>query len=191
MGSKNEQAVNITQMLREWGEGDEKALEELMPLVYNELHRRAARYLRRERMNHTLQTTALVNEAYLKLAAQNRVEWKNRDHFFAVAAQAMRRILVDHARARHRQRRGGTAETLPLDEALLAAAEENNVDILALDEALTRLAQVDKRQEKLVELRYFSGLSLEDSARMLGISKATAARDWDFAKAWLYREMTR
>ncbi len=191
MGRKDEQAVNITQMLREWGEGDEKALEELMPLVYNELHRRAASYLRRERMNHTLQATALVNEAYLKLAAQNRVEWKNRDHFFAVAAQAMRRILVDHARARHRQRRGGAAEALPLEEALLAAAEENNVDILALDEALTRLAKVDKRQEKLVELRYFSGLSLEDSARMLGISKATAARDWDFAKAWLYREMTR
>jgi RNA polymerase sigma factor (TIGR02999 family) len=191
MGLREPKSENITQMLHDWAEGDVSALDDLLPIVYSELHRRAAAYLRRERANHTLQATALVNEAYLKLAEQSRVDWKNRDHFFAVAAQAMRRILVDHARARHRQRRGGSEEDLPLEDALLAGAEAGNVDILALDEALTRLAKLNKRQEELVELRYFSGLSLEDSARMLGISRATAARDWDFARAWLYREMTR
>ena len=191
MNETERKAPQITQMLRDWGDGKPAALDELMPLVYSELRRRAAGYLRHERPNHSLQTTALVHEAYLKLIDQRRVDWKNRDHFFAIAAQAMRRILVDHARKRHRLRRGGSDEDVPLEEAMVAAALENNIDIAALDEALTKLSSVDKRAESLVELRYFSGLSLEESARVLGISKATAARDWDFAKAWLHREMTR
>lgn len=182
---------NITQMLRDWGDGKPGVIDDLLPLVYSELHRQAAAYLRRERPNHTLQTTALVNEAYLKLIDQRHVEWKSRGHFFAIAAQVMRRILVDHARTRHREKRGGSAEDVPLEEALLAVADESDVDVIALDEALTRLAKFDPEQERLVELRYFAGLSLDEAADVLGISRATAAREWAVAKAWLHRELTR
>ena len=182
---------DITEMLRAWGDGKPEALDELMPHVLSELRRQADRYLRRERTNHTLQTTALVNEAYLRLAGQKNVEWQSRSHFFAVAAQAMRRILVDYAKHRHRLKRGGSGEDLPLEEALLAAASESNVDIAALDEALKRLAKFDARQEQLIELRYFGGMTLNEAADYMGISRATAAREWQVAKAWLYRELTR
>ena len=182
---------NITEMLHQWSNGKTEVMNELLPLIYDELHRRAAAYLRRERPNHTLQATALVNEAYLKLIDQRDDGWHDREHFFAIAAQAMRRILVDHARNRHRQKRGGSKEDLPLEEALFAAAGEANVDLIALDEAMAKLAKFDAQQERLVELRYFGGLSLDEAAIALGISRATAARDWQMAKAWLHRELTR
>jgi RNA polymerase sigma factor (TIGR02999 family) len=163
-----------------------------MPLVYEELHRRASQYLRRERHNHTLQTTALINEAYLKLIDQRDVRWESRIHFFAIAAQAMRRILVDYAKMRNREKRGGAGYDLPLDEALqIQVKEENSVDLIALDKALTRLAEIDEQQVRVVELRYFADLSLEATAEALHISRATAARDWSMAKAWLLRELTR
>lgn len=186
-----EKSANITQLLREWGDGRREALDELLPHIYAELHRQAGRALRRERQNHSLQTTALVHEAYLKLVDQRKVEWKSRSHFFAIAATAMRRILVDYARNRKREKRGGANDNLPLEEAFLAAADEMNVDLIALDEAMTRLAEFDPQQERIVELRYFSGLSLDETAETLDISRATVARDWDVAKAWLYRELTR
>src|SRR6185369_11200298 len=182
---------NITQMLHEWSSGKAEVMNELLPLIYDELHKRAAAYLRRERPNHTLQATALVHEAYLKLIDQRDDSWQDREHFFAIAAQAMRRILIDHAKNRHRRKRGGSNEDLPLEEALLAAADETNVDLIALDEAMTKLAKLDPQQERIVELRYFGGLSLDEAASALGISRATAARDWQVAKAWLHREMTR
>jgi RNA polymerase sigma-70 factor, ECF subfamily len=162
-----------------------------LPYVYNELRRRAARYLRHERINHTLQPTALVHEAYLKLVDQATVEWKDRGHFYAVAAQAMRRILVDHAKHKNRAKRGGPGADLELDPELEMPAAQNNVDIQALDEALSRLAHFDRQQERLVELRYFVGLSLEETADAMNISRATAAREWQLAKAWLHRELTR
>lgn len=186
-----EKSANITQLLREWGDGRREALDELLPHIYAELHRQAGRALRRERQNHSLQTTALVHEAYLKLVDQRKVEWKSRSHFFAIAATAMRRILVDYARNRKREKRGGANDNLPLEEAFLVAADEMNVDLIALDEAMTRLAEFDPQQERIVELRYFSGLSLDETAETLDISRATVARDWDVAKAWLYRELTR
>ena len=183
---------NITTLLQQWSEGRTEALDELLPQVYDELRKRASAYLKRERPGHTLQTTALVHEAYLKLVDQRMPGgWNDRGHFFAIAAQAMRRILVDHARHRHREKRGGPDEALPLEEALLAVADESDLDLVALDEALTRLAEIDPHQQKLVELRYFAGLSLDDAASALGISRATAAREWQMAKAWLHRELTR
>jgi len=182
---------NITEMLRQWSGGKMEVMDDLLPLIYDELRRRAAAYLRRERPNHTLQPTALVHEAYLRLIDQRQDNWASRDHFFAIAAQAMRRILVDHARGRHRQKRGGSNEDLPLEDALLAAADEASVDLIALDEAMKRLAKLDPQQERIVELRYFGGLSLDEAANALSISRATAARDWQVAKAWLHREMTR
>ena len=181
----------ITRMLREWGDGNQRALEELMPVVYDELHRQAARYLRHERPNHTLQTTALIHEAYLRLIDQKNVNWECRTQFFAIAAQLMRRILVDHARAKHRLKRGGEVETLPLHEATIAIDKGRSVDLIALDEALNRLAELDERQARVVELRYFSGLTLEETAAALKISRATVANDWSMAKAWLHRELTR
>src|SRR3982750_352557 len=187
---QRESGTNITQLLHEWSDGKPGAINDLLPLVYSELHRQAVAYLRSERGNHTLQPTALVHEAYLKLVGQRDVEWKSRGHFFAIAAQAMRRILVDYAKTRKRQKRGGADENVPLEEALIAA-DETNVDIIALDEALKRLAESDPQQERVVELRYFAGLSLEETAATLGISRATAARDWTMAKAWLHRELTR
>ncbi len=190
-----EQAVNkskeITRMLQEWSGGKQEALDALLPLVYEELHRQASRYLRRERAGHTLQTTALIHEAYLKLIDQREVNWQNRAHFFGIAAQAMRRILVDYARERHRAKRGGIGENLPLEEAALVVSEERRVDLVALDEALTRLAKFDERQARIVELRYFSGLSIEETAEVLGISPATVKSDWNVAKAWLRHEITR
>ena len=192
MQSRTPERSNITALLHEWSEGRTEALDELLPKVYDELHRRASAYLKHERPGHTLQTTALVHEAYLKLVDQRAVSgWNDRGHFFAVASQAMRRILVDYARQRHREKRGGVEEALPLEEALLAVADEADLDLVALDEALNRLAEIDPDQEKLVELRYFAGLSLDDAASALGVSRATAAREWQTAKAWLRRELTR
>ncbi|MBA3633768.1 MAG: sigma-70 family RNA polymerase sigma factor [Acidobacteria bacterium] len=185
------QTHEITQMLHEWSDGNHVALEELMPLVYTELHKQAARFLRRERQDHTLQTTALIHETYIKLIDQREVNWENRAHFFAIAANLMRRILVDHARAKHREKRGGDYLKLPLEEAALVVSNEKTIDLIALDEALNRLAKVDAQQARVVELRYFGGLSLEETAAVLKISRTTVAEDWAMAKAWLHRELTR
>ena len=180
----------ITLWLQQWSSGKEDALEALMPVVYAELHRQAANYLRRERVGHTLQATALINEVYLKLIDQREVNWKNRAHFFGIAAQAMRRILVDHARSRHRDKRGGNAENLPLEAAEFATSPDGtSVDLIALDEALTRLGDLDERQSKIVELRFFSGMSVEETAEALGISPATVKNEWRTAKAWLFLEL--
>src|SRR6478672_1144059 len=178
-------------MLHECSRGKAAAWNDLLPFVYDELHRQAARYMRRERPDHTLQTTALIHEAYLKLIDQRNVNWESRTHFFAIAAQAMRRILVDYAKTAHRKKRGGNDIKLPLDEAELATSKERSVDLIALDEALEKLAKQDPQQARIVELRYFSGLTLEETAEALHISRATVASDWSIAKVWLYRELTR
>ena len=182
---------NITRMLRQWSDGNREVLEELMPLVYDELHRQAARFLSRERKDHTLQTTALIHETYLKLIDQREVSWESRTHFFAIAANLMRRILVDYARAKQREKRGGDYLILPLEEAEPVVGKEKSIDLMALDEALTRLEKIDKRQARIVELRYFGDLTLEETAKALGISRTTVADDWAMAKAWLHRELTR
>ena len=161
-----------------------------MPVVYAELRRQASGYLRRERAGHTLQTTALIHETYLKLIDQRAVNWQNRAHFYGIAAQAMRRILVDYARGRHREKRGGIVENLPLDAATLVSSGEKSIDLIALDEALKRLAEFDERQAQIVELRYFSGLTIEETAEILHLSPATVKSDWNVAKAWLRREIT-
>ncbi|HEX7295725.1 MAG TPA: sigma-70 family RNA polymerase sigma factor [Pyrinomonadaceae bacterium] len=180
---------DITQMLIDWSNGDREALSKLMPVVYMELRRQAARHLRRERAGHTLQTTDLIHEAYLRLVDQKNVRWQSRAHFYAVAAQSMRRILVDHARRRHRAKRGGNSTiALPLDEELVMAAD-SNADLLALDEALNRLAAIDPRQSQIVELRFFSGLTIEETATVTGFSKTTVKDDLNMAKAWLRREL--
>jgi RNA polymerase sigma factor (TIGR02999 family) len=184
-------AAAITQMLREWSDGKAEALENLLPLVYAELHRQAASFLRKERPGHTLQTTALINEAYLRLIDRRSVNWQNRAHFFAVAAQAMRRILVDYAKAKHRKKRGGNDIKLSLDGVTLVASKEKGIDLVALDEALDKLSERDKQQASVEELRYFSGLSLEETAEVLDESRATVARDWESARAWLHRELTK
>ena len=178
-------------MLREWSDGKPEVLDNLLPLVYAELHRQAAGFLRKERPDHTLQTTALINEAYLRLIDRRDVNWQSRAHFFAVAAQAMRRILVDYAKAKHRRKRGGDDIKLPLEEATLVATKEKGIDLIALDEALDKLAERDVQQARIVELRYFSGLSLEETAEALHVSRATVARDWEAARAWLHRELTK
>jgi RNA polymerase sigma-70 factor, ECF subfamily len=167
----------ITALLQDWSNGNTEVLEELMLLVYDELRRQAARFLRRERPDHTLQATALI--------AQKEVEWQNRRHFFAIASTAMRRILVDHARERNREKRGGSEENLPLDIALNVSASEKSIDLIALDEALNCLAKMNERQARVVELRYFSGLSNDETAEVLGVSNATVRNDWNLAKAWL------
>ena len=183
-------APDITQILQEWSDGKREALDELMPLVYEELRRQASNYLRRERPDHTLQTTALINEAYLKLVDQKNVKWQNRAHFFAIAAQAMRRILVDYARAKRREKRGGGAEKTSLEEVTMIAAPENkSVDLIALDRALTRLAKLDEQKSRIVELRYFSGLSVGETAEVMNVSRNTVERHWTMAKAWLHREL--
>jgi RNA polymerase sigma-70 factor, ECF subfamily len=185
-----DQRPEITLWLQEWSSGKENALDALMPIVHAELHRQATNFLRRERVGHTLQATALINEVYLKLIDQREVNWKNRAHFFGIAAQAMRRILVDHARSRHRDKRGGDAENLPLEAAEFAVSSSGpSVDLIALDEALTRLAQLDERQSRIVELRFFSGLSVEETAEALGVSPATVKNEWRTAKAWLFQEL--
>lgn len=176
-------------MLQEWGDGNADALDRLMPVVYDELRRQASRFLRKERQGHTLQTTALIHEAFIKLLGQEDVAWQNRSHFFAIASQAMRRILVDHARTRHREKRGGAAEDLPLDDAFQIGAPQKSMDLVALDEALTRLEQFDPRQARVVELRYFSGLTNDETAEILNVSNATVRNDWTIAKAWLRAEL--
>ena len=180
----------ISRLLQAWSEGNRNALDDLLPLVYDELRRQAHRFLRKERRNHTLQTTALVHEAYLNLIEQRRVNWQNRDHFFAIAANLMRRILVNYANARHRMKRGGAAENVELDESMLITVQTTEVDLLDLDQALERLAKMDKQQVQIVELRYFSGLTLEETAEVLGVSPATVKRDWRSTKAWLLRELS-
>ena len=189
MGQTLDRPPEITLWLQEWSVGKAEALEALMPAVYDELHRQAASYLRRERAGHTLQPTALINEAYLKLIDQQHVNWQNRAHFFGIAAQAMRRILVDHAKSRHRDKRGGNAENLALEAAELAVSKTKSVDLIALDEALKRLAELDERQARIVELRFFSGMSVDETAEALGISAATVKNDWRTAKAWLFLEI--
>ena len=186
-----EQTREITQMLHKWSNGDEQALESLMPMVYGELRKQAARFLRRERPNHTLQATALINEAYLKLIDQRKLQFDSRSHFFALSAKLMRRILVDHARKKNREKRGGNAETIALDEMMVGDKDGKSVDLLALDEALDRLETHDKRLARIVELKYFSGLSMEETAEALKISRTTVATDWALAKAWLFRELTK
>ena len=181
-------AHQVTQLLVRWREGDQRAFDELMPLVHTELHRLAAHYMRGERLGHTLQTSALVNEAYLRLAAHEEIQWQDRAHFFAVAAQAMRRILVDHARRRGNLKRGGGAPRVALDEALIVSAERM-AEVVALDDALARLAEIAPRKSQLVELRFFGGLSIEEAAEVLGVSPGTVMRDWTFVKAWLRREI--
>jgi RNA polymerase sigma-70 factor (ECF subfamily) len=181
-------ADNLTGLLIEWRQGDKAALDKLTPLVYDEMRRLAHRYVRRERDGHTLQTTALVNEVYLRLAGQQNVEWQDRAHFFGVIAQVMRHILIDHARARHYAKRGGTAEHVPLEDADLMSAQRA-AELVALDEALDELARLDRRKSRVVELRYFGGLSLEETAEVLEISVMTVRRDWRAAKAWLFRRM--
>jgi RNA polymerase sigma factor (TIGR02999 family) len=182
---------DITRLLREWRGGSAAALQSLIPLVYDELHTLASRYLSHERSDHTLQTTALVNEAYLKLAAQHRVDWQSRAHFFGVAANLMRRILVDHARHQRRVKRGGGAPLVPLEEIDPPSpkAAVDAVDAYALDRALTRLEALDPQQGRIVELRYFGGMTIEETAEVVGLSTATIKREWSVARAWLYRDL--
>jgi RNA polymerase sigma factor (TIGR02999 family) len=182
--------LEITQLLARWRAGDRQALDELTPLVYPELRRIAARHLRRERPGHSLQTTALVHEAYLKLVDQTRVEWQDRAHFFAVAAEVIRRVLVDHARAMHREKRGGGVPPLVLEEALNFSGKKS-VELIALDDALNGLAKLDAQQSRVVELRFFAGLTVEETADVLHVSRATVNRDWVTARAWLLRELAR
>jgi RNA polymerase sigma-70 factor (ECF subfamily) len=179
----------VTRLLVEWQNGNQDALDSLIPLVYRELRAIAGRYLSRESPSHTLQSTALVHEAYVRLIGQQRMRWQNRAQFFGIAAQMMRRILVDHARHQSRDKRGGPATKLSLDEAMATAEPQSDVDLLALDEALTSLALIDPRGARIIELRFFSGLTLEETAEVLSISAGTVKRDWSAARAWLYREM--
>jgi len=179
----------ITQLLVDWSNGDDRALELLLPLVYEELRRLARHYMSAERSGHTLQTTALVNEAYLRLADCRRVRWQNRVHFFALAATLMRRVLVEHARAHDRRKRGGGALKVALNEGATLAPERSR-ELLALDEALDRLAEIDPRKSRVVELRFFAGLSNEEIAEVLKVSPNTVTRDWKMAEAWLRRELT-
>ena len=180
----------VTQLLLAWNQGDQLALDRLIPLVHAELHRLAHGYMGRERAGHTLQTSALVNETYLRLIDSSQVRWQNRAHFFALVAQLMRRILVDFARSRHNLRRGGTAQRVSLDEELLVP-QEPDPDLIELDEALNALAVIDARQARVVELRFFGGLSVEETAEVLQVSDETVHRDWRVAKAWLLRELDR
>src|SRR5215831_7085684 len=180
--------TDVTALLGELTKGNPDAGPKLIPLVYGELRRLADSYMRRERTGHTLQTTALVHEAYLKLLGQRSVDWQNRAHFFGIAAQVMRRILIDHARGHVRDKRGGGREAVPLDEALVFSPERS-ADFLELDSALERLAELDPRQAKIVELRFFGGLTVEEAAEVLGISPKTVKRDWSVAKAWLHGEL--
>lgn len=192
MTDKARPASEITEGLRDWSDnrrGD--SADALLKLVYAELHRRAHRYLQKERAGHTLQTTALVHEAYLKLVEQKSVVWESRSHFFAIAATMMRRILIDYAKTKHRLRRGGIHSDLPLENALTICVGETDFDLVALDEALNRLAAKEEQLAKVVELRFFSGLDVGETAEVLGISESTVKRDWRMAKAWLHRELKR
>jgi RNA polymerase sigma factor (TIGR02999 family) len=175
----------ITKMLRTWRKGEREVVDTLLPLVYEELHRQAHRYLRRERKNNSLQTTVMINKAYLKLSEQRNVRFESRTHFFAIAANLMREILVDHARTKHRLKRDGVKSDLPL----LVAADEKDIDLIALDEALTRLGKIDEQQARIVELKFFADLTLQETADVLGISMVTVKRDWTMAKVWLHHEL--
>jgi RNA polymerase sigma factor (TIGR02999 family) len=181
---------NVTELLRNWSNGDRRAQDQLFEAVYNELHRQAARHLQREHPGLSLQTTDLIHEAYLRLIDQQHVEWQNRLHFYGIAAQVMRRILVDHARSRQAAKRGGSAIRLPLEEALVVLPGQD-LDFVALDVALDRLADLDLQQSQIVVLRFFSGLSVEETAKVLDVSERTVKRDWNVAKAWLRRELSR
>jgi RNA polymerase sigma factor (TIGR02999 family) len=181
-------AAQVTDLLIAWSDGDKAAYDQLVPLVYDELHRLAHRYMSRERPGHTLQTTALVDEAYLRLVDE-KIRWQNRSHFFAIAAHVMRRILVDYARRRGYAKRGGGAQQVELDEAMLMARERSS-ELVALDDALKRLAEFDARKSRVVELRFFGGLSVEETADVLKVSVNTIKRDWSTARAWLYKEVT-
>lgn len=184
----SESSIDVTMLLKQLSDGNQDVLAELIPLVYDELRQLAAYHLRQERRNHTLQATALVHEAYLRLVDQHRVDWKNRSHFFGVAAHLMRRILLMHARKHHAAKRGGSVPTISLDDAVVFTREQS-ADLVALDELLTRLAELDSQQARVVELRFFGGLSVEETADLMEISTATVKRDWAMAKAWLAREM--
>ena len=184
-----QQEHEITQLLAAWRDGNQAALDELYPLVYDELHRLARRYMSRERKGHTLQTTALINEAYVRLVDQRNVQWANRSHFFAISAQIMRRILIDHARRHSYAKRGGGARQVSLDETATMAQGDFS-EFLRLDEALKSLAQLDPRRSQVVELRYFGGLNNEEIAGVLNISENTVIRDWNMARAWLYRQLS-
>ena len=179
----------VTALLVDWSKGDQAALDKLMPLVYEELHRLARYYMRMERPGHTLQTTALINEAYLRLIDQQNVRWQNRAHFFGIAAQLMRRIVEDHARNHSRAKRGGGAHQVSLDETALVS-EGRAAELVALDDALQRLAAIDARKNQLVELRFFGGLSTEETAEVMKLSPRTVEREWNMAKAWLRREIS-
>jgi len=181
---------DITQLLLAWSGGDSEALDKLTPLVYRELKKLAESYLRRERAGHSLQPTALAHEAYIKLIDQQNVQWQNRAHFFGIAAQAMRRILVDHARARLAGKRGGGGEVVPLDEAV-DVSDQRADQLIALDEALKRLSELDPQRGRVVELKYFGGMTLEETAEVLGVSRAKVIREWRIAKAWLYGELSK
>jgi len=178
----------VTDLLNDWGNGDQEALNRLMPLVYDELHRLASRYLRHERVGHTLQTTALVHEAYLKLVDHKKANWHNRVQFFAAAAKVMRHVLVDYARSRKAAKRGGDYCRLSLDEAAISSRDKD-ADLLVLNEALDNLAAIDPQQSQVVELRVFGGLTVEDTAEALGISARTVKREWSMAKAWLHQQI--
>ena len=180
--------ADITALLVDWNNGDKSAMERLLPLVERELHRLAHSYMRREDPNHTLQTTALINETYLRLIDQRKVQWQNRAHFFGIAAQIMRRILLNYARDQNRLKRGGRAIHVSLSEAMVMPAEKDR-ELIALNDALTRLEAIDERKSKVVELRYFGGLTVPEVAEVLKVSEITVMRDWAFAKAWLLREM--
>jgi len=187
---KTNQPADVTQLLLAWNNGDSAALDNLIPVVYDELRRVARRYMRAEGPGHTLQATALVNDAYLRLVDQRRVSWQNRAHFFGVAAQIIRRVLVDHARARHRLKRGGNVVRVEFSEQAAASAPSlPQMDVVALNDALNRLENRDPQQSRIIELRFFGGLSIEETAEALNISPATVKRNWAFARAWLYREM--
>ncbi len=180
-------AGDVSTLLRAWSDGNQAALEQITPIVYQELHRLAQRHMRRERAGHSLQTTALVNEAYVRLVDYKKMQWQDRAHFFAVSSQLMRRILVEHAR-RHNLKRGGGVEHVSLEEASVVVGTRTG-DLVALDDAMNDLAKIDIRKVKVVEMRFFGGLSVEETAEVLKISPVTVRRDWDFARAWLYRQL--
>ena len=190
MNDKGTQTHELTQLLVDWSNGDRAALDKLMPLIDEELRRLAHRYMRHERAGHTLQTTALVNEAFLRLVNRKNLQWQNRAHFFGIAAQLMRTILVDHARSHASAKRGGGAHKLELDEAMVVSQQKAS-EVIALDDALKQLALLDPQQSRIVELRFFGGLTVEEAAEVLQISPATIKREWSTAKAWLYHELAK
>jgi RNA polymerase sigma factor (TIGR02999 family) len=190
MNSSHDSKHELTQLLHNWGNGDQAALDKLMPLVYQELRRIAHRYMEREKPDHTLQTSALVNEAYVRLIDQKHMHWQNRAQFFGIVAQLMRRILVDHARSHHYAKRGGGVNPIQLDEAAVLSPERT-ADLIALDDALDRLSAIDERKRQIVELKYFSGFTVEETAAVLKVSDVTVMRDWSLAKAWLRREISK